>query len=147
MSKDSLPADVQMQIVGIVRGYDRVRREYQRQRRDILDASDGGFHSVGGKGSRAMRRPTEAREARLEALDHYMAFRQMHAVDHALDLTCCNFPGEMGQLLKAAIIVNTANGRGFPFERLYTVGVSRASFYRIKRSFFRSLAEELGLLV
>lgn len=146
MSKATLPADVQMQLVGIVRGYERVRREYHRQRQDILNAGTGAFHSTMSTVGWTSR-PTESTEARLEALDKYQAFRQMRAVDHALDLTCSTFPGEMGKLLRAALMVNTADGRGCPFERLNTIGVSRASFYRIKRRFFCVLAEELGLIV
>lgn len=147
MSKDSIPADVQMQITGIMRGYKRVRREYLRQRQEVMDAGNASIHDAGGKDHRSLHRPTEARALQLEELDRFPAFRQMLAVDHALDRVCGSFPGEMGLLLRKALLLNSADGREFPFERLNVFGVSRSGYYRLKKQLYAVLAVELGLVV
>lgn len=148
MASNTFPEAIQMQVRGIVRDYDRVRREYMTLRRAILDAGGVDYATTrGNRDRRCLSRPVEGIEIKLEALERYQAFRQMHAVEHALDAVTKAFPGEMAVLLKTALMVNTCGGREFPFERLNVVGVSRSGFYLLRRQFYKAIAEELEIIV
>lgn len=52
----------------------------------------------------------------------------------------------MRDALCEAIILNCASGRKYPFERLYTVGISRWAFYRYREAFFFDIANEIGII-
>ncbi len=147
MARHSLPEAIQMQVRGIVRDYDRVRREYMLQRRAILDAGGVDYATTGNRDRRCLSRPVEATEIKLEALERYQAFKQMHAVEHALSVVTRDYPDDMAKLLKTALMTNTCGGREFPFERLNVVGVSRSGFYLLRRQFYKVVAEELEIIV
>lgn len=151
---EKIPWDVRQQCLWIVRGYDRQRREYLKARREILDA--GGDHSVtytvDGEERRAYlpsahaaTRTTENLAHRLAELEQTAAFRQIRAVDHARARIGQDMPGELADRLREAIMLNCLDGRKYPFERLYVVGIERRTFYRVRNAFFRQIAEELGL--
>ena len=152
--KTKLPRDIQQQCLWIVRGYERCRQEYMERRDDILNA--GGEHyttyKVKGEerraylhGSHNASRSTEDRELQLEGLESTMAYRQMKAVEHARDRIGAGLPEMLADYLRSAILQNCMDGRKYPFERLYTVGISRRGFYRYKEAFFYDIANELGL--
>lgn len=152
--QNKIPWDVRQQCLWIVRGYDRQRREYLKARREILDA--GGDRSVtytvDGEerreylpGAHNTTRTTENLAERLAALEQTAAFRQIRAVDHARARIGQDMPGELADRLREAIMLNCLDGRKYPFERLYVVGIERRTFYRVRNAFFRQIAEELGL--
>lgn len=154
MTEDKLPWDIKQQCLWIVRGYERQRREYLRQRREILDA--GGEHYttavVDGEevraympGSREPGRTAEAIAMRLESLEHSAGYKQMRAVEHARARIGAGLPEGVGDALQDAIMLNCQNGRKYPFERLYIAGISRSDFYRMRERFFRDIAQEVGL--
>ncbi len=154
MSKPRLPRDIQMQCLWIVRGYERCRREYLARRREILEA--GGEHyttyKVNGEERRAYlpsshtaSRTTEDKEMQLEGLERTIVFKQMKAVEHARDRVGAGLPEALADLLREAIMQNCSDGRKYPYERLYIVGISRAGFYRYRDAFFYDIANELGL--
>lgn len=163
MSKPRLPRDIQMQCLWIVRGYERCRREYLARRREILEA--GGEHYTtytsmipDGKGgftkeerraylpsSHTASRTTEDKEMQLEGLERTIVFKQMKAVEHARDRVGAGLPEALADLLREAIMQNCSDGRKYPYERLYIVGISRAGFYRYREAFFYDIANELGL--
>lgn len=155
MTKAKLPRDIQQQCLWIVRGYDRCRAEYKERRQEILDASGGpafSTYTVGGEerrvyfsGGHTASRTTENRELQLEGLESTLAYRQMRAVEHARDRIGAGLPEQLREYLRAAIVQNCMDGRKYPFERLYTVGVSRRGFYRYREAFFYDIANELGL--
>ena len=155
MSKPRLPHDIQMQCLWIVRGYERCRREYNARRRDIIDGGGANYttYTVNGEerraympGSHSASRTTEDKQMQLEALDRITIFRQMHAVEHARDRVGAGLPEMLAEHLREAIMINCADGRKYPFERLYIVGISRAGFYRYRDSFLCDIANELGML-
>lgn len=82
----------------------------------------------------------------LEGLERTLSYRQMKAVEHARDRIGAGLPEMLADYLREAIILNCINGRRYQFERLYTIGVSRASFYRCREAFFWDIASELGLI-
>lgn len=154
MSREKLPWDVKQQCLWIVRGYDRQRREYMKARREILDA--GGDHYVtyteNGEERRAFlptthnaSRTTENLAERLAALEHTPAFRQMRAVEHARAKIGAELPSALQDALREAITLNCMDGRKYPFERLYVVGIERTTFYKARNAFFWNIAKELGL--
>lgn len=154
MSKTKLPRDIQQQCLWIVRGYERARKAYKEMRREILDAGGGQYttYTVNGEERRAFMpsahaasRTTEDRQMQLEGLENILAFRQMHAVEHALSRVGAGLPEMLRDYLAKAIMLNCINGRKYTYERLYTVGISRASFYRYRDAFFYDIANELGL--
>lgn len=151
-----LPWDVKQQASWIVRGYDRARREYLKQRREILDAGGGGnfteYIAENGEKRRAFlpaahnaSRTAENIAIQLAALENTQSFRQMRAVEHARDHIGADMPDGMADALKDAIMLNCQDGRKYRFEYLFLSGISRSGFYRIRDSFFREIAEELGL--
>lgn len=152
--QNKLPWDVRQQALWIVRGYERARREYLRQRREILDAGGENYvtYQADGETRRAYlpsshqaSRATENVAIRLEALEKTETFRQMRAVEHARARIGEGMPPAIRDALQDAIMLNCMNGRKYPFERLYVVGLGRSEFYRIRDAFFRSIAEEVGL--
>lgn len=154
MSKSKMPRDLQQQCLGIVRGYDRVKREYNERRRDILEAGGERYttYNVKGEERRAympgghnVSRTTEDRELQLEGLEKMLAYRQMRAVEHAVDRLGAGLPDMLADYLRSAILKNCMDGRKYTFERLYTVGISRSAFYRYREAFFWDIANELGL--
>lgn len=156
MTKTKLPRDIQQQCLWIVRGYERCRQEYKERRQEILDASPQQFSTykdasgeecrVYFSGGHSASRTTENRELQLEGLESTLAFKQMRAVEHARDRIGAGLPELMGDYLRAAIIQNCMDGRTYPFERLFTVGISRMGFYRCREAFLYDIANELGLL-
>lgn len=154
--KQRLPWDVRKQCLWIVRGYERQRREYMKARREILDASSGwhfATYTENGEERRAFlpgahnaSRTTENLAERLAALEHTAAFRQMRAVEHARAKIGAGMPGPLQDALREAITLNCMDGRKYPFERLYVVGIERTTFYRARNAFFWNIAEELGLI-
>lgn len=165
MKKEPLPWDVKQQCLWIVRGYERARREYLKQRRGILDAGGGGsgttYLAEIGKGedgkpkyeerraflpaSHSASRTTENIAMQLAGLESTQSFRQMRAVEHARARIGEGLPDALRDALQDAIMLNCQNGRKYPFERLYVVGISRTVFYEIRDSFFRNIAQEIGL--
>lgn len=155
MNNDSLPWDVRQQCLWIVRGYDRARREITRARREILDT--GGdravTYTVNGEERREYlptahnaSRTTENLGVRLAALESTATFRQIRAVDHARARIGDDLPQDLADKLREAIFMNCMDGRKYPFERLYVVGIERRTFYRKRNLFLRQIAEELGLI-
>ena len=154
MQRQKMPRDLQYQCLGIVRGYERVKREYNERRKDILESSGAHYttYEVKGEERRAFlpgnhtaRRSTEDRQMQLEGLEHMLAYKQMHAVEHALDRIGAGLPEMIADYLRGAIYKNCIDGRKYTFERLYTIGVSRSAFYRYREAFFWDIANELGL--
>lgn len=152
--KSKLPWDIKQQILWIVRGYDRTRREYLKARREILEAGGENYVTYTENGeSRREYLPTAHNATRtvenitmkLEALEKSTAFRQMRAVEHARARIGNDLPEMLADMLRDAIMLNCMNGRKYPFERLYIVGIGRSEFYRIRDAFFRQIAEEMGL--
>lgn len=152
--KTKLPWDVKQQCLWIVRGYARQRREYMLARREILDA--GGEHyttaTVNGEeiraympGAKTPGRTAEAIALRLEALEHTQAFRQMRAVEHARAKIGAGLPDMLADMLRDGVMLNCLNGRKYPFERLYITGIGRSEFYRIRDTFLKDMAKEIGI--
>ena len=154
-TKPRLPRDIQMQCLWIVRGYERCRREYNARRRDIIDGGGGNFttYTVNGEerraympGSHTASRTTEDKQMQLDGLEKTPMYKQMKAVEHARDRVGAGLPEMLAELLREAIMQNCEDGRKYPFERLYTVGISRRSFYRYRDAFMYDIANELGLI-
>ncbi len=139
-----LPVDIQQQCLWIVRGYERTRKEYTEARKMILDAESSSFHSSRVQIS-GFSRATENDAARLAAIDNYPAFLRMFAVEHALDAVTKAFPLELKPKIKKALLLSCQDGREWPFERLDAPGLSRSGFYRMRRRFLLSIAQELKL--
>jgi ACT domain-containing protein len=81
----------------------------------------------------------------LEGLERTIVYKQMMAVEHARDRVGAGLPEALADLLREAIMRNCSDGRKYPYERLYIVGISRAGFYRYREAFFYDIANELGL--
>ena len=155
MSTPKLPRDIQQQCLWIVRGYERNKREYNERRRDIIEGGGARYteYVVNGEtrrtylpGSHNASRTTEDKQLQLEGLEKTLAYKQMKAVEHARDRVGAGLQNDQRELLRKAIMLNCSDGRKFPFERLYTIGVSRMSFYRYREAFFWDIATELGIL-
>ena len=152
--QNKLPWDVRQQALWIVRGYERARREYLRQRREILDAGGENYvtYQADGETRRAYlpsshqaSRATENVAIRLEALEKTETFRQMRAVEHARARIGNDLPEMLADMLRDAIMLNCQRGREYPYERLYVAGIIRKDFYARRNAFLEEIAEELGL--
>ena len=155
MSKEKLPWALKQQCLWIVRDYERMRREYRKMRKDILDA--GGEHyttyTVNGEERRAYisgghnaSRSTEDRQMQLETLEQTLMVKQLRAVEHSLAKVGKDMPEMLQDALRDAIMLNCQNGRKYPFERLYVVGIERRTFYYVRDEFFYNIALELGMI-
>ena len=143
--KYKLPTEIAMQCIWIVRSYDRCRSEYLTARRDIMTMGALSFDESGVRAS-SDGRSVEEVTAHLQALDNYPAFRQMFAVEHALDAAVDAFPVPLRERLTKALKMSCMDGRGCPYERLDAPGVSRSGFYRLRCHVLYSIAEELDLM-
>lgn len=155
MTEHKIPWDIKQQVLWIVRGYPRSRKEHLERRRDILEQGGEKYTTVTVNGEERRvfmpsahnaSRTTEDRELQLEALEKTLAFRQMRAVEHARDRIGAGLPEMLQDALRDAIMKNCIDRVKFPFERLYIAGISRKSFYRYKDAFIWDIANELGLL-
>lgn len=155
MSKTKLPRYIQQQCLWIVRGYRPCKRDYNERRRDIMEGGGARFttYEVNGEerraylpGAHTASRTTEDKQMQLESLEHTQLYRQMKAVEHARDRVGAGLPDMIRETLREAIMTNCESGRQYPFERLYTVGISRASFYRYREAFLWDIANELGIM-
>jgi len=153
-NNDKLPWDVRQQVLWIVRGYERQKREYLRSRMEIL--STGGDRSatytVNGEERREYlpsahnaSRTTENVATRLAMLEQTAVFRQIRAVDHARARIGSDLPAELADKLREAIWLNCLDGNKYPFARLWVVGMSERTFYRRRNEFLRQIAAEMGL--
>ena len=155
MKASKLPWAVKQQCLWIVRDYERMRREYRRMRRDILDAGGANYvtYTENGEERRAYMpsqhnasRSTEDRQMQLEGLESSPMVRQLRAVEHAKSKIGRGMPEMLQDALQEAIMTNCQSGRKYPYERLYVVGVCRTDFYVMRDEFFHDIAEELGLI-
>lgn len=164
MERTKLPRDVKERCIWLVRGYERCRMEYSEQQKAIMYGGSGHYQTykvkVGEKngkpvyeerrtytgGSHIASRTTEDRELRLESLEKQRWVMEMHALERARDRIGAGMPEEMREALRKAIFLNCINGKEHPFERLYTIGISRRGFYRYKEAFFWDVANELGII-
>lgn len=143
---DKLPHDIQQQCLWIVRGYERNKRDYADCRRQILDGCTYSACAISsGNKVKSTRRTTEDTAALLSALDIFPAFRQMKAVEHALDIITDRFPHEIREKIKTALMLSCTDGRNKPFEHLDVPGISRSSFYRLRQSMLFEIATDLEL--
>lgn len=155
MKASKLPWAVKQQCLWIVRDYERMRREYRRMRRDILDAGGANYvtYTENGEERRAYMpsqhnasRSTEDRQMQLEGLESSPMVRQLRAVEHAKSKIGRGMPEMLQDALQEAIMTNCQSGRKYPYERLYVVGVCRKNFFKERDQFLQNIAEELGLL-
>lgn len=143
--KYKLPLPVYQQVIWIVRGYDYCRAEYQRARSSIIDAC-GSSQNEAGVRQTSDGRSVENVAARLEALENHPAFRQMRAVDEALNDVVETFPLTMREKIRTALMLSCQDGKQFPYERLDAPGMSKSTFYRLRRRALYNVAQELNLL-
>ena len=143
--KYKLPVPVYQQCLWIVRGYDRCRSEYQRTRSSIIEACNSTLNETGVRQT-SDGRGVENVAARLEALENHPVFRQMKAVDASLNDVVEDFPLTMREQIRAALLLSFQDGKQFPYERLYTPGMSKSTFYRLRRHVLYNVALELNLL-
>lgn len=155
MKREKLPWALKQQCLWIVRDYERMRREYRRMRRDILDAGGANYvtYTENGEERRAYlpsqhnaSRSTEDRQMQLEGLESSPMVRQLRAVEHAKSKIGRGMPEMLQDALQEAIMTNCQSGRKYPYERLYLTGISRSDFYRVRDAFFENIAEELNLI-
>ena len=145
MEQANLPRDIQHRCIWLVRGYDRCHKEYIEQRAAIISGTGGSLQVEGHGGHWNGTRGPEQKAARLEALEKQRWVIEMHALERARDRIGAGLPEEMRETLKTAIFLNCNNGKKYPFERLYTVGISRRGFYRYRKTFLNDIANELYL--
>ena len=129
----------------VAKNYEQARRAYLQERAAILNSTNSSLMDTGrSRGQWAGGRAVEVRAARLESLERSAWVREMHAVEHARDRIGADLPEEMRKALQAAIMLNCANGKKYPFEHLYTIGITRRTFYRHRQRFLDDVASELN---
>ena len=139
----NLPREIQHGCILLVRGYERCHKEYIDQRMSIIHGSGNSLQEGRSRGRWAGGRTIEAKAAELEVLEKQRWVIEMHALERARDRIGAGMPEEMRETLQAAIMLNCINGRAYPFERLFTVGISRRGFYRYREAFLHDIANEL----
>lgn len=140
-----MPMDIQQQCLWIIRGYERCKHEYNEARLSISNAG-GSHYDFSGVKQTERRRIVEDTATILAALDECPAYRQMHAVEHALDAVTVSLPDDMKDKTRKALFLSCEDGRLWPFERLDVPGLSRSGFYRLRRQMLFILARKLGLI-
>lgn len=120
--------------------------QWKLRRHEILAGSAAPADGMP-RGSGGEHRSAEDKASRLESLERTLAYRQMIVVEHALTRVSAGLPRAMAKQLRHALMLNSCNGRRWPYERLALDGISRMGFYRYRNRFLYIIAEELDLLV
>lgn len=171
MSKhEKLPYDIKQECLWIVRGYDRRVKQYHAQRQDVIESGGANYVTythidqmkdektgavVEKKEERreylphsgSVGRPSEDKQARLEAIESYPETLKMRAVEHAklrIGLDCKS--EEIRQLLINGIILNCESGRNYPFQYLNLPEFSDSDFHRRKDRFLTDIAKFLKII-
>lgn len=151
----SLPKDVRMTAIYIVRGQPRRKQKYKQAQEEILAGSGVSFVDVGGTsgqrcylpgGKGSTGDPTANKAAALDALEEKDFVLVMRQVDAAADLIGRDLPDLVKKTLRDAILTSCQRGREFPFERMNVPGFTKSSFYRRRDDFLADVAERLGLM-
>ena len=76
-----------------------------------------------------------------------MPFRQMRAVDHALDLAVDDLPLGQRQSVRAALMQFCQDGRDFDFNALDELRISKKDICLRRQHLLYEIAAELGLVI
>ena len=78
--------------------------------------------------------------------DDFLPFRQMRAVEHALDLAVDDLPLGQRQSVRAALLLFCQDGNGFDFDILDELRISKKDFCLRRQHCLYEIAAELGLV-
>lgn len=150
----SLPKDVRMAAIYVVRGQARRKQKYRKAQEEILDGTGCTFVDVGGTsgqrcylpgGKGRAGDPTANKAAALNALESEDYVVVMRQVDAAAEMIGRDLPEEVKKPLRDSILISCQRGREYPFERLNIPGFSKSSFYRRRDEFLFDVADRLGI--
>lgn len=79
--------------------------------------------------------------------DDFLPFRQMRAVDQALDLAVDDLPLGQRQSVRAALMQFCQDGRDFDFDMLDELGITKRELFSIRQHCLFEIANELGLII
>lgn len=154
--KQKLPWDIKQECLWIVRGYARRVKQYHEQRQDVIDEGGANYttYTHNGEQRRAYPahsnntgRPTEDKQARLDAIEKYPETRKMRAVEQAKLMVGEGIGNrEIRQRLTQGITLNCESGRNYPFEYLNLSEFSKRDFYRRKDRFLIEVAKYLNMI-
>ena len=142
-TKYKMPKPVRIQCIQIVRDYDRLKREYDKDYYDILYGQN---HSNDGqpKGNKTGN-PTQSKAERIDELKNATPYRQMVAVEQASLSIGERLEEEEREKLKDAVWDSCINGKKFSFN--YTgLDMGSTCFYDHRAKFLLDIAIGLGLL-
>lgn len=153
---DEFPNDIKQMCLWLVRGYDRMVRNYLKKREDIIYETPCSFATYVDKGeechqyfghSGTVGNPVANKQERLEAIESQSETKRMRAVEQAQLFIGDDVQSEeVRQRLKQGILLNCKSGRNYPFEILNLSEFSQRDFYRRKDRFLTKIAELAGLI-
>lgn len=162
MSKEkSLPEDVRVVCIQLVRGYDRRVQNYHNRRQEIISGSPCQYEMIRdaddpGNWEKSFRyfppsahntsRAGENKAMQLLALDESPETKRMRAVEEAKLKIGLDLPDEMRIKLAEAIMLNCKAGRRYPYEYLNIEGIGRTQFYDRRTEFLTEIAKILKLI-
>lgn len=155
MADYRLPEDIKLAAISLVKGYDRRKRDFDAQVRDIIEETAAVWEeymdvvegketrcrSYDGRRSGLPGRPTEAKAMRLDKLMHKPETIRMRAVERAYDEIGERYGSrEIRKAVSDGILKNCRSGRRWPYEALDLPGITRKEFYKERRKFLWRVA-------
>lgn len=155
-NKYKLPKDVQLTVIGVVRGQERRLKLYKSQRDDIMYGTYNNIikftNNNGAEECEVLPRSNnnesivESKVIKLERLNSSYDTQIMRIVDENLREVGCDIPSkEIRDKLSKAIYLNCCS-KLYPYEKLDLPTISRNLFYSYKHIFLYQTAKDLQLI-
>ncbi|MCL1881095.1 MAG: hypothetical protein FWF76_02845 [Oscillospiraceae bacterium] len=142
-----LPTDIISLCEDIAKGYNRRRKDYENRRLDIMYHSGARFENyTGGAKGIAVSNPVARKVERLERLESGLDYKFIKAVENSLSKAGSDLPNDCRKRLTNALMLNSENGKDFPYEKLGLDEFSRRDFYRRRKKFIIGIGAFLGIL-
>lgn len=152
-----IPKDVKFTILNIIKGHERRKREYKKEYDNIFDDSacsyetyidDNGKTVIAfvPKGKGEKHSSVESKAQALIELQEKQDTIIMNIVDEELNNIGADISNLKArqQLIKG--IYQNCISKEYPYERLYTPGISRKKFYQYRNIFIYKVAKKLNFL-
>ncbi len=156
-NKYKLPSDVRKTVIGLVQGYNRRKREIQKQEEEICAVGSAKYETIQSSddwenaervylptGKGGVSSPVETQAIALINLHKSFDYRCNQSIDEALrELTLDSCNKDISERIKKTIIVSCEEGKKFKFYRSGVIGISESTFYRLRHQFLYSVAKKL----
>lgn len=152
-----IPKDVKFTILNIIKGQERRKREYKEEYDNIFNGSVSSYETYidengrtavafvpKGKGEK--HSSVESKAQALAELETKFDTIIMKIIDEELNNIGADIPDLKARQQLIVGIYQNCLSKEYPYERLYTPGISRKKFYQYRNVFIYKVAKRLNFL-